>query len=1101
MSFFITARWAGQSDRVAFTDVVIEQLAEVLQEPMPSHLTDATRDLCFLDLLDRAAQHCQAVGQRLALLVDGLDEDRGVTSGPDAYSIAALLPAKPPPNLRIIVAGRPNPPIPTDVDATHPLRNPAIIRPLGTAPQATVIKRDMLRELSVLLQGSPADQHLLGLVTAAGGGLSAHDLAELTQRPRWEVIEYLGTVAGRTFGLRQSRWQPGTGPEVYVLGHEELQMTAIERLGEQRLAAYRSKLHLWADAYRQAGWPPHTPEYLLRGYLQLLRSSSETDRVVSLALDAARHDRMLDLSGGDGAAFTEIEVAFDLLLPNDEADLVTMSQLARRRDALRSRNENIPVELPALWFELGFARRAEALAQALPGLDNRAESLACLAVAVAESGNSEWAVALAQEATAASQHRSLILFQRDQATQAVAEAWIEIGDFAQAEAASHRLSDLDARSDALGSLSEALVALGRFAEAERIIATIPSPDYRAYAMADLIEADFVVGDIAKAVDRVGRALEIACTAVKPFDRLWPLRRLAAVTSAGGQHAAVNEMASRAQAIARTFSVPDPIPLLDVVIKVMIHAGRSATAATLAEEAARIPATILDDAKRYEQMISATEALLTAGNVQQATTMARSISDPIHQARALRAVAETLDRAGRRAESARLLDESVSVAAGIDDTHQRGWSVHAAVEAMIKIGELRRGESAARSINQLELKAEGLTQVARAVRAAGDLETALALASEAEEVARSSTPANDPTWAVVATTALIAIDECDLANTIAQTIDEPTSATYALVAVSESLASIGDLDGAGRAAGQAEAAARLVLKGPPAGHTWPAAVLALAKTGLVDQAASLADEAEAIARSFDKPKVLVDMLGGLIRCRAGIGDRAGAKRLAEELVSIVLALAADEERAEALAAVAQELAATDLPRAEAVAKAINDPDQRVTALCGIATEAVLANDLVAAGRLIAEGRQQAAGNPTVADERRELAIKAICDLATAMAATGAIAQALALIDEAEELSGEVSDSYVQSGTLADVCQALAAAGELDRAEALLPKLCTPEHVAASLATLAQKLPSARARTLIARAFAAGSKYPPLEALGPPFRDVLTTVGRGLCERPG
>ncbi|MEU7399622.1 hypothetical protein AB0A89_35500, partial [Streptomyces albogriseolus] len=105
VSFFITARWAGQSDRVAFTDVVVEQLAELLGEPMPAHYTDATRDQSFLDLLDRAAEACQTRGERLILLIDGLDEDRGVTVGSDAHSIAALLPPTPPAGMRIIVSG------------------------------------------------------------------------------------------------------------------------------------------------------------------------------------------------------------------------------------------------------------------------------------------------------------------------------------------------------------------------------------------------------------------------------------------------------------------------------------------------------------------------------------------------------------------------------------------------------------------------------------------------------------------------------------------------------------------------------------------------------------------------------------------------------------------------------------------------------------------------------------------------------------------------------------------------------------------------------------------------------------------------------------
>ena len=49
-----------------------------------------------LELLDRAARACRTGGWRLVLVVDGLDEDRSVTAGPYAHSIAGLLPARPP---------------------------------------------------------------------------------------------------------------------------------------------------------------------------------------------------------------------------------------------------------------------------------------------------------------------------------------------------------------------------------------------------------------------------------------------------------------------------------------------------------------------------------------------------------------------------------------------------------------------------------------------------------------------------------------------------------------------------------------------------------------------------------------------------------------------------------------------------------------------------------------------------------------------------------------------------------------------------------------------------------------------------------------------
>ena len=49
--FFVTARFAAQNDRIAFTDVVLEQLGEILGEDPAAFLTPSTRDAHLLRLL------------------------------------------------------------------------------------------------------------------------------------------------------------------------------------------------------------------------------------------------------------------------------------------------------------------------------------------------------------------------------------------------------------------------------------------------------------------------------------------------------------------------------------------------------------------------------------------------------------------------------------------------------------------------------------------------------------------------------------------------------------------------------------------------------------------------------------------------------------------------------------------------------------------------------------------------------------------------------------------------------------------------------------------------------------------------------------------
>lgn len=154
VSFFITARLAAQDTREAFTEVVLEQLADLTGHELPPVLSEVTREAYLLDLLAHVAGACQQSGRRLVLVVDGLDEDRSETTGPHAHSIAALLPSDPSAGMRVIVAGRPNPPIPDDVPDWHPLRDPGIIRLLSDSPYARDVQRLGRQELQRLLLGT-----------------------------------------------------------------------------------------------------------------------------------------------------------------------------------------------------------------------------------------------------------------------------------------------------------------------------------------------------------------------------------------------------------------------------------------------------------------------------------------------------------------------------------------------------------------------------------------------------------------------------------------------------------------------------------------------------------------------------------------------------------------------------------------------------------------------------------------------------------------------------------------------------------------------------------------------------------------------------------
>ena len=208
VAFFITARLGGQDTREAFTQVLLEQLAELLGQDLPPWM-DATREAHLHEMLEQAAKACAAQDKQLILVVDGLDEDRGVTAGPGGRSIAALLP-QPPAGMRVVVAGRPDPPVPDDVPAGHPLRDRGIVRLLAPSDHAQDVKALAQEELGRLLRGTRAEQDLLGLLTAARGELSGPDLAALTGQSPGEIENVLHGVSGRTFTRRASTGNPPT---------------------------------------------------------------------------------------------------------------------------------------------------------------------------------------------------------------------------------------------------------------------------------------------------------------------------------------------------------------------------------------------------------------------------------------------------------------------------------------------------------------------------------------------------------------------------------------------------------------------------------------------------------------------------------------------------------------------------------------------------------------------------------------------------------------------------------------------------------------------------------------------------------------------------
>ncbi|PVC85962.1 hypothetical protein DBP20_14030 [Streptomyces sp. CS131] len=721
VAFFITSRMAGQNDAAAFCEVVQRQLYALLREEEPLS-TPATRDEQLRLAMDRAAERCVAEGRRLVLVVDGLDEDHGVTAGPDCHSIAALLPRTPPHGMRIIVAGRPHPPVPDDVPGDHPLRTTEINHWLAPSPYAQAVRWEAEQNLLRLLDGGGLGRELVGLTVAAGGGLSARDIAELTgSRPRL-VERELSAVTGRSFRRRSVHWA-SHGPEVYLLAHEEIQRSAAELITDTELAHCRTRLHAWAQTYRSAGWPATTPEYLLRGYAQLLRELGDTGRLVELVCDAARHERLWQVTGADLEALSELSTSLDQLLAHGrqsgDLDVSAALRLAAARYGLHERTRALPPELIGLWARLGHTERAVSMAESQRGQPLRSLSYAAVATCLAATGHLERATALADEAETSEQ--------RDHILWSIAQGLVEADRYTEVVGTVSRMDDAETRAEALVSAFKAVAeartrskpvepgVITALAEAATRATTVPGTVAPVGLLADLACAFSLLGDDRKAREATDRVLVASS---QDDGRLQALRlSLIAVrlAKAPGLRAKASELALRSAETAA--AVNDPHGLDQVVPEIaagLTAAGHDGRAAALVGRLLSRPDN------RSSGLCAIATTLAEFGHWDKALERAGRITDPVHRSKALvsagRALAKSAEPERTRALARQILD-------ALDELPGRSRRIELLVSTadfLIQAGQEEPGRAAVAAA----------TDLARGSRAtAGRVATQIAVARE------------------------------------------------------------------------------------------------------------------------------------------------------------------------------------------------------------------------------------------------------------------------------------------------------------------------------------------------------------------------------------
>nr|WSX24161.1 hypothetical protein OG690_32985 [Streptomyces tubercidicus] len=955
LAFFILRRDAGRSDRTAFLTALQGQLREYLHD----REIDCTGRGQFLSALERAAAQATDAGRRLVLLVDGLDEDTGVTSASSGYSIAALLPRKPPPGLRIIVAGRPNPPIPSDVLEDHPLHDPNINRVLARSPAAQASSKAAKRDLHTLLTSGGLGREVAFLIAAANGGLSARDLADLAggEASAWDVEEVLGGSLGRSFQHRPAQW-PALGEQsmkLFSFAHDELQKGALNVL-DSAVDVYRARVHAFVDSWRATGWPAKTPEYALVGYPQLLRQASDTERLTALATDEVRHERLWWTTGTDVQALAEIADAFrhHRASPGTKLDLGACVQLAHRRDTILGHAANIPSDVIVTWAHLGQVRRAVALARMAPDHttpqllgaivqaagthrnvatlaiaaartitrhDERAEAIGFVADSLLRAGRLHEATALARIIDDPSDRVYVMA--------AAATAAAKNGHRREAIELAHEAANIACTSSGTkhtaAVVATAMALAGQAREAASLVRAIAAPDQQAEAMAEVAEAVAEAGRCQEATDLAQEAADLARAVPAPDQQAKVMADVALDIARAGRHQEAIDLAREAADLARAVANPDHYQAgaIALVARTVAQAGHRKEAIDLAREAANLVRTVANpDDGQIWSMTYVAGTIAEAGPHQEATDLARALPGPDHQARAMAHVAGVVAAAGCREEATDLAREAANLARAIPDPDQQALVMTIVAAHIARAGCHEEAIDLARAIAKPNLQDQAVADVAKIITQAGCHE-------EAIDLAQSITEPNHRAPAVAEIAVVIARAGChQKAIDLAHTISHHHRQAEVLATIATGLVQ----------AGQTRDAAELahtVTDAKDRARVVAATALAVAQAGDHQEAADLAQKASGLARTHKLPNHDGDLLSIIAVAMVRAGEVQDAAGLARSIAEPWLRARAIADVAAAAAQADDHREATDLAHeASALVHGIAHPDHQAWAAADI-----------------------------------------------------------------------------------------------------------------------------------------------------------------------
>jgi Trypsin-like peptidase domain len=1071
VSFFVTRRLAGHADSNAFIDAITAQLAELVDRELTATLPTTARYGHALALLDEAARRLSERGQRLILLVDGLDEDQSLALG--LPSIASLLPRRssyraglPPTEVPVIVTSRPHPGMPGDVAADHPLRScqPRELCPSAYAQNLRIAAK---KELMDRLRSGIQEREIIALIAASGGGLTARDLGELTRRPKWEVQDQLESEFGRTLQILRSGDQ-GAG-HAYIFAHEMLRQIAEYILKDEMHNSWAS-LHEWAARYREMHWPNETPNYLFAAYAARLNDIGEVSLSATLGIDTLRHERMLLVTGSDAMALAEIARAQKLELGEDDSALAFLAALAAERYRLATRNVAIPVGLPAVWARVGHTDHAENLAWLITDSARREDALARVSHAL--NARRDWKNASRVAQALRSTEMRVAALAKSVEALAIAGLRDDAASLArELEIASRTIANTENRAAVLADVSRALAVAAYWDDAVRVARIIPGASRQADVLAliakrlataersdDALRVARIAG---RMVPAIGRASQQAVT----------LARVAEALAATGHRDEAMRMAHDAE------HVSDRISNVRERTSALVEVAGALAAVQLWRDAERVARAVPSLEGQVEALGKLAGTLTAAGNpndasrfIHEAERVARAVPSLEGQVEALSKLAGTLTAAGNPNDASRVIHEAERIARAVTDVKFRARALTAVTEKWTAIGRLtdalglaHEAERGAGVIPVHVERAEAFTQLAE-VLAYVSSDDAIRVGRKAEHAARTTID----TWSYLdaLTTVVRALAGAGQSNEVERLVSEIQRIARALpseefevdqlqgvINLAETLANSGHREDALRLCDTVEQLGRAGLEAHERDYGLSEVVRVLAAAEHYNDAEQLT---YVITDSSLKASALAYVAGAL----ASAGRHADATRIACQAECASDAI--EEDDVAGRSDVAHALAVAHCWKlAEQTARAISSPGERIAVLADIAEESVVNGRLEDAVRLAREiehdaramiGRWRmmaefntfarvlaAAGNWEFARQtiltlpRADYRVNALAELACGLANAGSYDDAVNLAVEAEREVHTIADAESRIEALTKIARTLAASGQWELAQ--------------------------------------------------------------------